>query len=189
MAPVLPADTTAAASPSATALTARTSDDPGFERTASTGDSSISIRRRLDELQPERVDACWSEEDGLDLARRRRRGPSDDLLRRPVASEGVDRDANGHPPVLLRSLDPERLDLAALVRLAVRAHAVRELRLPAGRTDLDARDGDPVLRATLVAPRPGRFPLRDGHERPRSIPTGESRTHLSGIAQTSVNLA
>ena len=46
IAPVLPAETTACASPSETARTARTSDEPGFDRTASTGDSSISIERR-----------------------------------------------------------------------------------------------------------------------------------------------
>jgi hypothetical protein len=82
---------------------------------------------------------------------------------------------------LLRSLDPERLDVAAPVRLAVRAYAMRELRLPAGRADLDARDGDPMLRAALVAPRPGCFPLWDGHERPRSIP---ARSTASGCERS-----
>ena len=36
IAPVFPADTTASASPSATARTARTSDESGFDRTDST---------------------------------------------------------------------------------------------------------------------------------------------------------
>ena len=43
MAPVFPAETTASASPSPTALTARTSDESGFARTASAGFSCISI--------------------------------------------------------------------------------------------------------------------------------------------------
>jgi hypothetical protein len=66
---------------------------------------------------------------------------------------------------VLRSLDAQRLDVAAPVRLAVRAHAMRSLRLLARRADLDARDGDPVLGAALVAPGFRGFPLGDGHER------------------------
>src|SRR5215467_11988933 len=47
----------------------------------------------------------------------------------------------------LRSLQAERLDVAAPVRLAVRAQVVRALRLPAVRAELDAWRRDPVLRA------------------------------------------
>ena len=43
IAPVFPAEITASASPSTTALTARTRDEPGFARTASAGFSCISI--------------------------------------------------------------------------------------------------------------------------------------------------
>jgi hypothetical protein len=47
---------------------------------------------------------------------------------------------------------------------------VRSLGLPARRTDLDVRDGDPVLGAALVAPGLRGFPLGDGHERLGTIP-------------------
>jgi hypothetical protein len=46
---------------------------------------------------------------------------------------------------------------------------MRALRLLARRTQLDSRDGDPMLSTTLVTPGPRGFPLRDGHERLRSI--------------------
>ena len=65
----------------------------------------------------------------------------------------------------LRRVEAERLDVPALVRLAVRADAMHPLRLLAGRADLDVRGGERVLGAALVAPRPGCLSLRDGHER------------------------
>src|SRR5438093_722047 len=66
---------------------------------------------------------------------------------------------------VLRSLKPEGLDVAPAVRLAVRAHPVRQLRLPAVRADLEPRRGDRMLRAALVAPRLRGLSLRDGHGR------------------------
>jgi len=65
----------------------------------------------------------------------------------------------------LRRVEAERLDVPALVGLAVRADAVSSLRLLAGRADLDVRDRDRVLCAALVASRLRRFSLRNGHER------------------------
>src|SRR3954452_13800138 len=70
----------------------------------------------------------------------------------------------------LRSVDPERLDLAALIGAAGRAHAVRPLRLPAIRADVDARRADRVRCAALVAARLGGFPLRDCHDRRGMVP-------------------
>src|SRR5690349_15378097 len=64
----------------------------------------------------------------------------------------------------LRSLEAERLDLAALVRAAGRADAVRALRRPALRADIDARRLDRMRGAALVATGLRGFPLRDGHE-------------------------
>jgi hypothetical protein len=70
---------------------------------------------------------------------------------------------------VLRSLDAQRFDVAALVRLAGRADAMRSLGLSARRADLDVRGGDPVLGASLVAPGLRGFSLGDGHERLRTI--------------------
>src|SRR5262249_18751176 len=53
----------------------------------------------------------------------------------------------------LRAEGSERLDLAAAVRLAGRAHLMRPGRLVAVRAEAQARRGDAVLRAALVAPR------------------------------------
>ena len=123
----------------------------------------------LDERQPERVEPA--------RARTGSAGSSEDAPRaRPRRSPR----GRGRPPAhrprrgrssseSLGGLDADRLDVPALVRLAVRAHAMRALRLPAGRAELDARDGDPMLRAALVAPRLRRLSLRDGHKRLRSI--------------------
>ena len=63
----------------------------------------------------------------------------------------------------LRSRRAERLDLAALVRLARRADAVRPLGLMASRADIDARRLDAVLRAALVATGLRCFLLGDCH--------------------------
>src|ERR1700751_3750020 len=65
--------------------------------------------------------------------------------------------------ICLRSVDAERLDLAALVGAAGRADAVRALRLATRRADVDLRRADRVRRAPLVAAGLGGFPLRDGH--------------------------
>ena len=107
-------------------------------------------------------------------------GARDDLVRGVVATERVDRDANDRPggpddvdwpggarqaPPLRRGR-PQRLDLATAVRLARRADAVRLLRRAAVLARRDARRGDRVLGAALVAPGLRGLSLRDGHERP-----------------------
>src|SRR5262245_17483900 len=69
----------------------------------------------------------------------------------------------------LRSVDAERLDLAALVGAAGRADAVRALGLAARRADVDLRRADRVRRTPLVAAGFGGFPLRNGHDRPPTI--------------------
>src|SRR3954469_10193549 len=68
----------------------------------------------------------------------------------------------------------ERLDVAALVRLAVRAHAMRDLRLAAGRADVHARRLDAMVGAALVAAGFAGFLLWDGHWR------GSIATRYSG---------
>ena len=149
--------------------TARTSDESGFARTASTGWSSIAIAlRRLDEWQAVRLEPGRAEEDRRDIRRTRPR-PHRRRSRRERGLPLARRPRPGSCAGRLRRLDAERLDLPAPVRLAVRADAVRALRLPAVRADLHARRRDPVLRAALVAPRLRCLSLRDGHERLRSI--------------------
>src|SRR5688572_24278904 len=74
----------------------------------------------------------------------------------------------------LRRVEAKRLDVPTLVRLAVRADTVHLLRLPARRADLEVRDGDPVLSATLVAARPRCLSLRNGHERLVTIAAGRA---------------
>ncbi len=164
IAPVFPAETTTSASPSATARTARTSDESVFARTASTAWSSIEI-----DSDASTSGRPWDSRPG---------GPnsvgriSDEAA---AAAPATISSGERSPPRAstatritgrtLRRVDAERLDVPALVRLAVRADAMRSLRLLAGRADLEARNGDPVLRAALVAPRPRRLSLRNGHER------------------------
>ena len=161
IAPVLPAETTASALPSPTARHAATSELSGFARTASAGFSSIAITvGRLDELEPVRVEAGRAVEDRDDPVRGGLERAGDDLLRAAVAAHGVDGDAD-HRAYGTRGA--ERLDLAALVRLAGRADAVRPLRLAARRADVHARRLDPVLRAALVAAGLRGFLLGDGH--------------------------
>src|SRR6266508_6926021 len=65
----------------------------------------------------------------------------------------------------LRRVYAQRLDVPALVRVTGRADAVRPLRLAAGRADVDAGGGAPVLRPSLVAAGLRRLSLRDGHGR------------------------
>ena len=74
--------------------------------------------------------------------------------------------------MVLRDRRAERFDLAALVRVARRADAMRPLGLMAGRADVDARRFDAVLRAPLVSTGLRCFLLGDCHERLRSIATG-----------------
>ena len=84
----------------------------------------------------------------------------DDLVRAPVAAHRVDGHTDGHARL---EVCGERLDVAALVRLAGRAHAMRPLRLSAGRADVDARRLDAVLGAPFVAAGLRRFLLGDCH--------------------------
>jgi hypothetical protein len=165
MAPVLPAETTAWASPSATERTARTREDSGLARTARPALPSRWRRRRR------RKAACRTRADrttGCRSARRHQRalGISSGPRSPPRASTAT---RIAMKSLRLRSLDPQRLYVPASVRLAVRADVMRALRLAAGLTDLDPRRRERVLRAALVAPRPRRLPLGDGHERLRSI--------------------
>src|SRR5205823_5796249 len=75
----------------------------------------------------------------------------------------------------------ERFDVPPAIRLAVRAHAVRQLGLVAVRAQAHARRLEAVLRATLVAARFRRFLLGNCHEA-ASIATNSSRP--SGWART-----
>jgi hypothetical protein len=84
----------------------------------------------------------------------------DDLVRAAVAAHGVDGNPYRHG---LRDRSGERLDLATLVRLAGRAHAVGPLRLAAGRAHVDARRLDAVLGTALVAAGLRGLSLRDSH--------------------------
>ncbi len=87
-------------------------------------------------------------------------------------------------------LDAERLDVPAFVGLAVGADTMRELRLPAIRADLDARDRDSVLSAAFVASRFRRFSLGDGHERLRSIQAARfAMTGMQGVREAVVSVA
>ena len=164
IAPVFPAETTASASPFATARTARTSDESGFERT-DFDRVVVHVDRlgRLDELETVRVEGRRAEENRLDVGRGCVGRAGDDLVGRAITTESVD--GNADHARRLRRVEAERLDVPALVRLAVRADAMHPLRLLAGRADLHVRGGERVLRAALVAPRPGCLSLRDGHER------------------------
>src|SRR5580765_1287507 len=80
----------------------------------------------------------------------------------------------GRRPLASRRRRSQGLDLAAVVRLAVRAHPVRLLRPSAVRAGVHARRLDPVRRAPLVPARLGGFLLGDGH-RAASIATAFCR--------------
>jgi hypothetical protein len=95
------------------------------------------------------VEAFRAVEDRLDAVPRRLERACDDLLRGAVATERVDGDLRH----ALGSRGAERLDLAACVRLAGRAHPVRLLRLAALRAEVQARRFDPVVGPALVAAR------------------------------------
>src|SRR5262245_14454158 len=69
----------------------------------------------------------------------------------------------------LRGRSSERLDLAAAVRLARRADAVRQLGLVADRALVDARGLQAMRSPPLVAARLRLSALRNCHGRPRSI--------------------
>ena len=163
IAPVLPADTTASASPSDDRAHAETSELSGLERTASAGFSCISMTPWVSRSSrpPVFVPARAVQDRRQSVGGRLERA-CDDLRRPAVAPHRVDRDPRHSA---LGSVDAERLDLAALVRPAVRARVMRPLRLPAVRADVHLRRLDRVRRAPLVAARTGLSSLRDGHER------------------------
>ena len=179
IAPVFPAETTASASPAPTARQAATRLESGFARTASAGFSCISITsRRDDALEALRVEVLRPVEDDVDPVARRLERARDDLGRTPVSPEGVDR-----YPRPLRRLSRQRLDVAALVRLAVRARVMRALRAMARRALVDARRLEAMRRPALVAACLRRFLLGDGHRRAsvaniRRGPSGPLMTDL-----------
>ena len=121
----------------------------------------VDHARGLVHFQPAGVEARLAEEHRLDPVRARFERTGHDLCGPSVSAHRVDRDA-GHE---LRSVDAERLDLAAPVGAAGQADAMRPLRLPAVRADVHLRRADRVRRATLVAARLRGFPLGDGHDR------------------------
>ena len=169
-APVLPAETTASASPSATS--AHGLDEGRVRLRAHRLDGRLlhlDHPGRLDERQAVRIERSASRtapaEARMTLRQQHPRRSPRARGRRPSRRRQHESSAE----YLRRLREPQWLDVPALVRLAVRADVVRALRLSARRADLHARDGDSVLRAALVAPGLRRFPLRDGHERLRSI--------------------
>src|SRR6478736_8722563 len=69
----------------------------------------------------------------------------------------------------LRRGSPERLNVAAPVRLARGAGVMGTRRGAAVRAHVDGRHGDAMLGAALVAPGLGCLSLGDCHERPQSV--------------------
>ena len=169
IAPVFPAETTTSASPAATARQAATSELSGFERTASAGFSSHPDHiGRLDVLEPGRVERSRAEQDRLQRRRRCFERAGDDIVGAAIAAHRVDGDANHGR---LRSVDAERLDLAARDSVLQFGQTwCGPRRLATVRAGVHARRLDAVLRTALVAPGLGRLPFRDCHERLRSLP-------------------
>ena len=96
-APVFPAETTASASPSPTARTARTSEESGLQAD-DLGRLVVHLDRlaRDDVREAVRVEVGRAEDDGLDALLRGDDGAGDDLLRGMVAPEGVHGDPAAH---------------------------------------------------------------------------------------------
>ena len=171
---MLPADTTASAAPSPTAA------HGADERRVGLGPHGLGrlvVHRHDtvgdDVLEARRVEIRRAEQDRLDLGRDAPRA----RRRRPPRARGRRRARRRprEPAQASRFLGrgcAQRLDVAAAVRLARRAHAVRLLRRPAVRAGADARRLDAVLGATLVAPGLAGLPLRDGHERLHTVAKG-----------------
>ena len=188
IAPVFPAETTASASPSPTARQAATSELSGFARTASTGFSCIAITSGASTSSrpcvsrpagPKRIGSiCVG--GGLERA-------GDDLVGAAIAAHGVDGDADRI--VKLRSRRSERLDLAAAVRLAGRADAVRPLRLVADRALVHARRLQAMRRPPLVAAGLRLSALRDCHGRARSIATGRFSPRFQALPRLCLRVA
>ena len=175
--PVLPADTTASASPSATALTARDERAVVLRAEASAGFSSMPTTCVVGTSSRPRVSrSAEPKTTGTIRRTRASSAPVDHGLGTAVAAHRVDGDPDHARS--LRSVNAERLDLAALVGAAGRADAVRALRLAAGRADVDLRRADRVRRTPLVAARLGGFPLRNRHERRPTIAYAESLLEL-----------
>ena len=102
---MFPAETTASASPAATARTALTSDESGLARTASLGFSAMPIAwLGDDERKAAGVQARGAVKRDVDARCCRCESARDDLLRSAVAAQRVDCDA-GHcyPGKLKRS--------------------------------------------------------------------------------------
>ncbi len=173
MAPVFPAETTASASP----LPDRAAGgDERAVRFRADGFRGLVVHRDHllggDVLEPACVERGRAVENRDDPVGGSCERAGDDLIRAAVAAHGVDGDSGGQ----LRMRGDQRLDLAALVRLAVRADAMRPLGLAAGRADVDARGFDPVLGTPLVATGFRGFLLGDCHWSRGSIATGRAST-------------
>ena len=175
IAPVFPAETTASAPPVGDgAARPRRASESGFARTASAGFSChLDHARAPRRARARRVSSPAGPKRTASI-------PSAAASSAPATISSGARS----PPIASTAIaaltrygarSAERLDLAALVRLAGRADVVRPLRRLAVRADVHARRLDPVLRAPLVATGLGGFLLRDCHER---------LTEYSGPART-----
>ena len=101
---------------------------------------------RLDELEALRVEVGGPEEDDVDAVARRLERARDHLAGPAVAAQGVDR-----YPRHYGAVRRQRLDVAAPVRLAVRADVMRPLRPVADRALVHARRLQAMRRPALVA--------------------------------------
>ena len=131
IAPVFPAETTASARPVADG--AAGGDERAVRLRANRVGRLLVHRDLLRRRRRARGPAYRDRPGRRGRARCRPRGferARDDLLGAAVAAEGVDRDPDGGHAGYGAG-DAERLDVAAAVRLARRAHAVRPLRLVA----------------------------------------------------------
>src|SRR5205823_6977080 len=167
--PVLPAETTASALPSATARQATTRELSGLARTASAGFSSIAITSAASSsaspwvsspVGPTRIGSTVS-----DAAASAPATISSGPRSAPMASTAT-------RIIGLRDWSAKRLDVAAAVGVARRADAVRTRWAAALRTEVQARRLDLVLRAALVAAGLRGFLLGDGHCERRSVAEG-----------------
>ena len=134
----------------------------GRPRRASPACRSPRRRRRA----RDRADRAPAARRGRARSRRRPRRRRPRRSRPARGRRRVRRPRRGPPCAGLRSGRPERPDLVPAIRLARRAGAVRLLRRAAVLAGRDARRGDRVLRAALVAAGLRGLALRDGHERP-----------------------
>src|SRR6266540_1815794 len=160
IAPVLPAETTARASPSPTARHAATRELFGLARTASVGFSSMAMTSGASISSRPCVSSSFGPTTTGETA-------SDAAASAPATISSGPRS----PPMAstatrimrLGDRSAERLDVAAAVRVARRTDPVRTLGTAALRADVQARRLDLVLRATLIAACLRGFFLGDGH--------------------------